>query len=136
MTWKPFVAVLALVTLAFRSGQPPTPPAVAAPPIVATELVATPDVELVKWSFTQGGLSALLVWILWSYRRDFFRKIDGQQAEVDELRAEKRVLAAVIEKNADAMLQQALAVQANTEATKTLAQNVFVLADRRPHDKP
>lgn len=96
------------------------------------------EIDLVKWGFTQGGLTLVLIVVLFSYRRDFFRKheakqaeTDAKQAEIDALRADKRELVAVLDKNANAMIHQAVAVNANTEATKLLAQNVNNLAERR-----
>jgi len=82
------------------------------------------EIDLVKWGLTQGGLTLLLIVVLASYRRDFFRKID---ALVDE----KRAFTAVLDKNSDAMQQMAVATNVNTKATELLAQNVNNLAERR-----
>jgi predicted HAD superfamily Cof-like phosphohydrolase len=89
------------------------------------------EIDLVKWGFTQGGLTLVLILTLVSYRRDFFRRNEAKEVELEHERGEKRMFAAVIEKNAQAMTQHALSVQANTEATRMLAQNVNNLADRR-----
>ena len=94
------------------------------------------EIDLVKWGITQGGLALVLIAVLISYRRDFFRRHEAKQTEMDLLREEKRLLAAVIEKNALAMMQQAVSVQANTEATRLLAQNVNNLAERRGGHRP
>ena len=89
------------------------------------------ETDLVKWAFTQGGLMLVLIVVLISYRRDFFRKNEGQQAQIEGLREEKLHLVNVIEKNANAMVTQAVATQANTRATEMLAENVNILLDRR-----
>jgi hypothetical protein len=115
--------MLTTTVLAFQTPPSSGPPE--ARPMGATEI------DLVKWGFTQGGLTLVLIITLASYRRDFFRKQEAKQAEVDQLREDKRVLAAVLDKNANAMTSQAVALQANTKATELLAQNVNNLAERR-----
>lgn len=84
----------------------------------------TTQVDLVKWGMTQGALALVLLVVLWSYRRDFFRKLDERQALIDVLREEKNLIAGVIDKNTGALQSQALALAANTQATQTLATNV------------
>lgn len=93
------------------------------------------EADLLKWSVTQGALTLVLVLVLISYRRDFFRKVAAKDAEILALREEKRELVAVLEKGADANIRQAVAIAANTEATKLLAQNVNNLAERRSHHR-
>lgn len=109
----------------------------AAPPAAnhgGTGIGAT-EIDLVKWGFTQGGLTLVLIVVLVSYRRDFFRKNEGAQREIDAVRDEKRDQVAVLDKCANAMLQQAVATLANTKATEHLAQNVNNLAERRYGDR-
>lgn len=89
------------------------------------------ETDLVKWAFTQGGLMLVLIVVLVSYRRDFFRKNEASAALTEALREEKRELRTVLDKCANAMLDQAVATQSNTKATEMLAQNVNNLADRR-----
>lgn len=125
---------LALMILAAIVTTAATPTSVVTTPVFALQDAAAipnqgvpmgpTEIDLVKWGFTQGGLTLLLIVVLVSYRRDFFRKND-------ELREEKREQAAVIEKCANAMIAQQLATQANTKATELLAQNVNNLAERR-----
>lgn len=105
-------------------------PATQANPGDASMLGAT-EIDLVKWAFTQGGLMVVLLVVLISYRRDFFRKQEIKQSEIDLLKEDKRMLARVLERNADAMTQHTMALSANTRATEQLALNVFQLADRR-----
>ena len=40
------------------------------------------DVDLYKYAITQGGLLAVVLVLLWSYRRDFKRIVDDQQARL------------------------------------------------------
>jgi len=130
-----FLILCALVASAATRAPAAAQAAITLDPQTATPTgereMGTTEIDLVKWGFTQGGLTLVLIVVLASYRRDFFRKQDAKQNEVDGLREEKRMLASVIDKNADAMLRQAVSVNANTEATKLLAQNVNNLAERR-----
>lgn len=118
-------SAVASTALAFQGA-----PAVSSVPQSDAEF-GTREIDLVRWAFTQGGLTLVLILTLFSYRRDFFRKNEMKQAEVDQLRQDKRELVAVIDKNAQAMTQHAVSVNANTEATRQLAQNVNNLAERR-----
>ncbi len=93
------------------------------------------ETDLLKWSVTQGALTLVLVLVLISYRRDFFRKVALKEEEISTLREDKRALVAVLDKSADANLRQVVATVANTEATKLLAQNVNNLAERRSHQR-
>jgi hypothetical protein len=122
------VALMLAALVAMGSSRIATP--VAASP-VASEVSAPTETDIIKWSFTQGALTLLLVLTLISYRRDFFRKIEAKQSEIDLLREEKRMLRDVIDRNADAMREQAVALSANTKATEHLAQNINHLAERR-----
>lgn len=94
------------------------------------------ETDLVKWAFTQGGLMLVLIVVLLSYRRDFFRKAESHQLQIDALREEKRDLVRVLEQNASAMVNHAVATAANTKATELLAQNVNNLAERRMWPRP
>lgn len=116
---------VSVTALAFQGA-----PAVPSMPMAEPEL-GSREIDLVKWGFTQGGLTLVLILTLISYRRDFFRKNEMKQAEIEQLRAERRELMAIIDKNAAAVMGQAVALQANTEATRQLAQNVNNLAERR-----
>lgn len=126
------LAMMVLVAL-LAFGVSPVP--AAAPSFLLAQTGAPgpvlPEQDFVRWAFTQGALTLVLVLVLFSYRRDFFRKHGAKQAEVDALREEKRVLAEILDRNGAAMLQHAVAVQTNTEATRLLAQNVNNLAERR-----
>ncbi len=92
--------------------------------------------DMVARLVSQGGATAILMVVLWFYRRDFFRKDEARQAEIMLLRDEKAMLASVIRENAKAMQDQAVATLANTKATELLAQNVNNLADRRSGHRP
>lgn len=105
------------------------------PGITPVETDMGPETDIIKWGVTQGALTLVLMLVLISYRRDFFRKHEVKQGEIDALREEKRMLSSVIEKNADAMVRQAVSVNANTDATRLLAQNVNSLAERRQWER-
>jgi hypothetical protein len=119
------VIVIVALSLLVAMGRVPA----AAQPL--TPSAGPQETDILKWSFTQGALTLVLVLTLVSYRRDFFRRIDSKQSEIDLLREEKRMLRDVIERNAEAMLSQAVAIAGNTKATELLAQNVNNLAERR-----
>lgn len=111
------------------------------------------QVDLIKWAVTQGGLTLLLILVLASYRRDFFRKDDARQAEivalreekrkeVDAAKEEKRELQAVLRDNAAVMQAHAIAIQRNTDANaintkaiETLSSDVRALSERRAYDR-
>jgi hypothetical protein len=128
---RPTLAVLILCAV-IAMGSPPASKAQSLTPAAAPPT----ETDIVRWSFTQGALTLVLVLTLISYRRDFFRKIEGKQSELDLLRDEKRMLRDVIERNAEAMLRQAVATSENTKATERLAQNVNNLAERRSGHRP
>ena len=118
-------AMLTAAALALQPEPPTNPP--------EGKAMGATEIDLVKWGFTQGGLTLVLIITLASYRRDFFRKNEAKQAEIDQLREDKRVLAAVLDRTATAMTSQAVALERNTKATELLAQNVNNLAERRSH---
>lgn len=126
--WRGGLAVVALCAVLGMSSPPSAQQ--------LTPTAETPnETDIVRWSFTQGALTLVLVLTLFSYRRDFFRKIDAKQSEIDVLRDEKRMLRDVLEHNAEAILRQAVATSENTKATERLAQNVNNLAERRGHQR-
>lgn len=123
---RPTLAILLLCALlAMGSHRIPEASAQSLTPTAA----APSETDIIRWSFTQGALTLLLVLVLVSYRRDFFRKVEGKQFEVDLLRN-------VLDRTADAMLKQAVATSENTKATELLAQNVNNLAERRSSHRP
>jgi flagellar biosynthesis/type III secretory pathway M-ring protein FliF/YscJ len=89
------------------------------------------EIDLVKWAVTQGGLTLVVIILVFILKRELARKTEKTQEELGREVEAKQLLANVLEKNANAMLQQALAVAANTKATEQLALNVNHLADRR-----
>lgn len=141
---RPMLATVAFVLIVALSAMAsvPTPQAVSS---VATSLegsspegdrwMGAPEIDFLKWGFTQGGLAIVLLVVLAAYRRDFFRKQEMTDATIRVIQEEKRVLVAVLEKNADAMIDQAVAVEANTKATELLAQNVNNLSERRHRER-
>lgn len=84
--------------------------------------------DLLKWGVQQGGLTLVIVLLLWSYRRDFFRKIDNKDAEIlklrEERREDRRAMAEIIDRNARATGEHALSVARNTDATNALTAGV------------
>lgn len=136
------LAFLILCLMTLGSARAPAAQALTPPAEQVEHVAPTPgggmgatEIDLVKWGFTQGGLTLVLLVVLGSYRRDFFRKSEAKQAEIDLLREEKLMLAGVIRDSTKAMVDQAVATNANTKATELLAQNVNNLAERRQHGR-
>ena len=113
---KPLLAMLLLTTMAVSSATIQQP--------VTDGLPTESYTDLVKWGVTQGGITLVLVVVLWSYRREFLRKAEKQDSIIEVLRDEKKLLMEVIKENTAASLSQALATAANTQATQSLATNV------------
>lgn len=44
---------------------------------------ATPDLDLIKWGLTQGGLVVVTLTILWTYRKDFRSVLTQKQDQLD-----------------------------------------------------
>lgn len=91
-----------------------------------------------KWALTQGGLLVTLLIVLWSYRRDFFRKDEDRIAQLQRERDEKADLKAVLREVAASNQAHAISVQrntdamdANTKATERLAASVTIVAAKR-----
>lgn len=80
--------------------------------------------EMVTRIVTQGGAVAVLLVVLWSYRRDFFKKIDDKDRELQERREEKNTLQAVLDKSTAAITSSAIATANQTSATHRLARTV------------
>lgn len=81
------------------------------------EPVGPDTIDAAREIAKQGILGLLVVAILWSYRRDFFRKLD-------EAKAEKAQLQEVIEKSTEAITNSAVATARQTDATHRLARTV------------
>ena len=82
------------------------------------------QIDLVKWAITQGALALVLLVVLWSYRRDFFRKMSEKDSTIELLQEQNKMLAGLIKENTSAAQSQALATAANTQATQALATNI------------
>lgn len=84
--------------------------------------------DLLKWGIQQGGLTLVIVLLLWSYRRDFFRKIEGKDIEIlklrEERREDRRTMADLLDRNTRSASDHALSVARNTDATNALANAV------------
>jgi hypothetical protein len=112
-------------------GVPPLPQTTNGIPNQGGGGMAPTEVDLIKWGATQGGFLLIIILGGLSYRRDFFRKISTQQADLDAIREEKRMLAAIVRENTEAATRQTVAIESNTNATNRLATSVDRLEDRR-----
>ena len=140
------VGLLVGIAGASVAGQPPVTPGLPQPDFIG-------QIDP-KWALTQGGLLLTLLVVLWSYRRDFFRKADAQQADLDRERETRRLevqrereekadLKAVLREVAASNQAHAISVQRNTDAmndntkaTERLATHVAFLTNRRSGDIP
>lgn len=80
--------------------------------------------EMVTRIVTQGGAVAVLLVVLWSYRRDFFRKLEDKDRELQERREEKDTLLDLLAKSTTAITSSAIATANQTSATSRLARTV------------
>jgi len=80
--------------------------------------------DMVTRILTQGGAVAVLLVVLWSYRRDFFRKLEDKGRELQERRDEKDTLQGVLNRSTAAITSSVLASTNQTSATHRLARTV------------
>lgn len=123
MTIRPLLAVSLVVALMAGAGQARQEGA---------HLVDTnPDtLDYVREIAKQGTLGLLCVVILWSYRRDFFRKLEDKDRELRDRKDEREQLVDVLEKSTAANTHAAIATSRQTDATHRLARTVEKLEAR------
>ncbi len=80
--------------------------------------------DMVTRIVTQGGAVAVLLVVLWSYRRDFFRKLEDKERELQERRDEKDTLQDVLDRSSTAITNSVNATTNQTTATHRLARTV------------
>lgn len=78
----------------------------------------------------QGTLGLLCIVVLWSYRRDFFRKNEDKDRELAERRAEKDRLEVVLERSSTAIAAATAAMARQTDATHRLSRSVEKLEEK------
>lgn len=103
---------------------------IAATLVVATLEPVSGDVDLTKYAITQGGLLAVVLVLLFFYRRDFMRV---QQRDDEKI----SILTDLVEKNTTALSGSSSQLAANEKATHRLAralENVGAV-DRRSVDR-
>jgi hypothetical protein len=132
-----------VTSTAAQAAQPPvaavgTGPQTDAHPAESSDMNWTQQFELIRWAVTQGGLTIVLLIVLASYRRDFFRKDDGRvlelaakEEEKRQLKEDKRELVALLRDLNTTNQAQVVSVVQNTNATNKLAESVDRFAERR-----
>jgi hypothetical protein len=105
------------------SGQSPQEPRV-------TEISPT-MLRFLEWAVTQGGLTVVLLFVLYGYRRDFFKKDADLRAELEAKERDLKDLKQVLREVAAANQAHAIAVVQNTNATQNLAESLDRFAERR-----
>lgn len=88
------------------------------------------DMNLVQEIAKQGILGLLLVVVLWSYRRDFFRRVHDRERQIQERKEEKEHLQHVLSQSTAAITNSAVAMARQTDATQRLEQTVDRLEQR------
>lgn len=101
MLWRS--ARSALVVTAFfalsLNGQPPSAYALTGDPSVAAPPA---DMQFYQWALTQGGLTAVTLFVLWSYRRDFDRMLKKEEEKTSILTELVGDTTAALQKSASA----------------------------------
>lgn len=91
------------------------------------ESAAMPEIDTAK-AIVQLGAIGMLAVVLFFYRRDFLKKIDGNAGEKDQQlrdrKEEKEQLADLVEKNTAALTNTAVTMARQTDATHRLARTV------------
>jgi len=90
-----------------------------------------PEADIVRYGIQQGGLVLLLILGAIMYRKDFQRKVENVQADLSAALEDKRALASILASNAEANTRQAIAVNENTSATRSLTSAIDRLSERR-----
>ncbi len=83
-----------------------------------------------RWLVTQGGITVALLAVLWFYRRDLLRQRSDEEARTKFERDRGDSLQRALERNSNALTEQALAVRGNTDSTHRLARGVEKLDER------
>ncbi len=83
-----------------------------------------------RWLVTQGGITVALLAVLWFYRRDLLQRQRDEEARTKFERDRGDSLQRALERNSNALTEQALAVRGNTDSTHRLARGVEKLDER------
>ena len=119
-----------LIGSALQVPVPPLPPSTDGLPNQGGEPMP-PEADIVRYGIQQGGLVLLLILGAIMYRKDFQRKVENVQADLSAALEDKRALASILASNAEANTRQAIAVNENTSATRSLTSAIDRLSERR-----
>lgn len=78
----------------------------------------------------QGTLGLLCIVILWSYRRDFYRRDEDKNRDLAERKTEKERLEQLLERGTAAILAAATATARQTDATRRLSRSIEKLEEK------
>ena len=97
-----------------------------AAPELSTDSIANADwrFEFGRWAFTQGALAAVLLVVLWSYRRDYARLSEAFQRDTASERDHTTSLVLLVEKGTAAQERGAAASEAVEKSMHRLARSV------------
>ena len=97
---------------------------------------------LLQYAVKEGGLTLVVLILVWSYRRDFVQVFEAFREKLDNLKAEKSVLADLVKEISTVLGQvtetlhaQQAAIEQQRQATERMARAFEVLVDRRQHQR-
>jgi hypothetical protein len=88
-------------------------------------------IDVIREIAKQGTLGLLLLAVLWSYRRDFFRRDEDARRRLEEERERSNRLGEVIDRSTTAITSSTVATARQTDATHRLARTVENLERRQ-----
>jgi methyl-accepting chemotaxis protein len=99
--------------------------------VLAAAEPAFGDVDLVKYAITQGGLLAVVIILLWSFRREFRRQIDEERERLQEAKDNFAVMTALVAQTNAAMQKTYSTGETQERAIHRLARAIEKLEDRK-----
>jgi hypothetical protein len=130
----PAVALLASVlhasaaSLSLQAQEPiPSAPSM---PRTTDGLPGLPSDDTVKTIAKEGGQTLVIVLLLVYCKREYDRRLDTKQSEVDALREERRGFTVALDKHSELTTTMRMALVDNTNVTRQLSSSVDRLAER------
>jgi hypothetical protein len=82
------------------------------------------EVQLFQWAVTQGGLVLVVLFVFWSYRRDFQRLFDTEHQKAGELLLALQSNTSALASHAEMLREQAQAAREQARSMSDLAGTV------------
>jgi hypothetical protein len=90
----------------------------------APTTLAGAEIQLLQWGVTQGGLVAVVLVVIWSYRRDFHRLFGAENVRSLELIKALQASTNVMASHAELMREQATADREHAKAFQDLSTSI------------